>query len=263
MEMISYKNILEEELNFRLNDNLSYSLRAFARDIGISPSQLSDIFKSKTGLSVKKARSIAENLSFNDNEIEMFCSLVEIEHGRSPKKVLEARKRIDKINYESSFKGLSFDSFKLISDWQYFAILSTMELDEYDGSINFISTHLNLELSKTEEYIKRLLKLDLIDIQNGKFIISGEMFTTSHNIKSLALKRFHKQHLNKSLKAIDNVSVELRDITTMTMAIDIKKIPEAKKMITKFRRELSHFLEEGPKNHVYNLNIQLIPLADS
>ncbi|MCO4755645.1 MAG: TIGR02147 family protein, partial [Bacteriovoracaceae bacterium] len=76
------------------------------------------------------------------------------------------------------------------------------------------------------------------------------------------LKRFHKQHIGKSLNAIDNVPVELRDITTMTMAIDIEKLPDAKELIKKFRRDLCNFLENDKKNNVYNLNIQLIPLAD-
>jgi uncharacterized protein (TIGR02147 family) len=262
MENVTYKTILEEELSFRIKENSSYSLRAFARDIGISPSQLSDVLKSKTGLSSKKALSIANNLSFSSKECEMFKALVEVEHGRSSKIIEEAKKIIEAIKYDSDFKGLSFDGFKLISDWEYFAILSTMELDDYDGSVQFISQTLGLELSSVEECIKRLLKLDLIDLQGGKFIATGEMFGTSNDIESSALKRFHKQHLKKSLNAIDNVPVELRDITTMTMAIDINKIQDAKKLITKFRRELSQFLEADSKTDVYNINIQLIPLKE-
>jgi uncharacterized protein (TIGR02147 family) len=262
MDNVTYKTILEDELSFRIKENSSYSLRAFARDIGISPSQLSDVLKSKTGLSSKKAVCIASNLSFSSKESEMFKALVEVEHGRSSKIIEDAKKIIEAMKYDSDFKGLSFDGFKLISDWEYFAILSTMELDDYDGSVQFIANCLSIDLPIVEDCIKRLLKLDLIDLQGGKFVATGEMFRTSNDIESSALKRFHKQHLKKSLNAIDNVPTELRDITTMTMAIDINKISEAKKVITKFRRELSQFLESDTKNDVYNLNIQLIPLRN-
>ncbi|MCO4756049.1 MAG: TIGR02147 family protein, partial [Bacteriovoracaceae bacterium] len=193
MENMTYRTILEEEINFRMKENCSYSLRAFARDIGISPSQLSDIFKGKTGLSSKKAVSIAQKLGLSKKETELFKALVEVEHGRSPIIVQEAQRFISSMEYNSKFKGLSLDGFKLISDWEYFAILSAMELDDYDGTTEFLKNELGLDQSVVEDCIKRLLKLDLIDLKNGKFVATGEMFTTSHDIASTALKRFHKQ----------------------------------------------------------------------
>lgn len=263
MENLTYRTILADEMNFRMKENSSYSLRAFARDIGISPSQLSDIFKGKTGLSSKKALSIAQGLGLSKNETDLFKALVEVEHGRSAKIIQSAKEFISSVEHNSKYKGLSLDGFKLISDWEYFAILSAMELDDYDGTIDFLKEKLCLEQSVVEDCIKRLLKLDLIDLKNGKFIATGEMFTTSHDIASTALKRFHKQHIAKSLNAIDNIPVELRDITTMTIAIDIEKLQEAKELIKKFRRDLCNFLEKDKKNSVYNLNIQLIPLAET
>ncbi|MCT4642243.1 MAG: TIGR02147 family protein [Bacteriovoracaceae bacterium] len=262
METMTFRTILEEEFSFRVNENSSYSIRAFARDIGISPSQLSEVLSGKVGLSSKKAVVVAQNLGLSDKEVTLFKALVEFEHGRSEKIKNEAKDIIDSYEHSSKYKGLSLDGFKLISDWYYFAILSTMELDRYDGSTLFIANHLNLDIEIIEDAIKRLLKLDIIDISNGKFIPTGEMFSTSHDIASSALKKFHKQHIRKSLDSIDNVPVDKRDITTMTMAIDIDKLPQAKKLITKFRRDLCKFMESDKKNNVYNLNIQLIPLAE-
>lgn len=257
---MTYRNILEDEFEHRLKINAAYSLRAFARDLGLVPSQLSEILAFKIGISSKKALAVAANLGLNERESNLFKALVEIEHGRSQNIVENARKYIKSINYDSNFKGLSIDGFKFISDWEHFAILSAMELDDYDGSIAFIVGHLKLDTSTIEACIKRLLKLDMVDIKNGQFILSGEMYSTTHDIQSTALKRFHKQHILKSLNAVDRVSVDERDITCMTMAIDKNKIKAAKAMIKKFRRDMCQFLESGKKTDVYNLNIQLIPL---
>ncbi len=261
MENMTYRTIIQEELNFRVKENSSYSLRAFSRDLGISPSQLSEVLKGKIGLSGKKAIQIASKIGLTNNEIELFKSMVEIEHGRSEKIIENAKKVLASKKFSSNFKGLSLDGFKLISDWEHFAILSTMELDDYDGSSAYIAKKLNLNISSVEECIKRLLKLDIIDLRDGKFIPTGEMFTTTHDIQSSALKKFHKQHLHKSVESIDSIPVEKRDITTMTMAIDESKLPEAKELIRNFRRDLCQFLEKDKKNNVYNLNIQLIPLG--
>jgi uncharacterized membrane protein (DUF106 family) len=47
----------------------------------------------------------------------------------------------------------------------------------------------------------------------------------------------------------------------MTMSIDVKKLPEARKIIKKFRREMSQFLESGNQTRVYQLGIQLFPIS--
>jgi hypothetical protein len=47
----------------------------------------------------------------------------------------------------------------------------------------------------------------------------------------------------------------------MTMAIDPKKLPQAKERIRDFRRGLSEFLESGNRSEVYRINIQLMPVT--
>jgi hypothetical protein len=44
------------------------------------------------------------------------------------------------------------------------------------------------------------------------------------------------------------------------MAIDEKKLPEAKRMIRDFINQLSVFLEQGSKNKVYQLEVALFDL---
>ena len=261
MENMCYRTIIKEELDFRMKSNPSYSLRAFARDISINASQLSEVLNGKIGVSSKKALEIAAKIGLNERESNLFKAMVEIEHGRTQKIVDSAKKFLESNSYSQNFKGLTIDGFKIISEWHYFAILSTMELDSYDGTTQYLSNKLNLNIETVDESVKRLLKMDMIDIRDGKFYATGIMLTTTHDIQSSALKKFHKGHLSKSIAAIDEIAVEWRDITSMTMAIDIEKMKEAKEMIKNFRREFCKVMESGKKNNVYNLNIQLIPLT--
>lgn len=261
METSSYRDIINDEYKYRNRENSSYSLRAFARDLAISPSQLSDVMKGKIGLSSKKALEVAKRLGLNEKEGLCFKALVEIEHGRSPQIVETAQKFLTLNSYDDNFSSLSTDAFQVISDWQHFAILSAMELADYDGTVAFLARKLGLGLNDAEDAIKRLLKEDYIDLKDGKFIVKELRLKTTSGVPSSALKKFHKQHLQKSLRAIDEVSLDLRDVTSMTMAIDVTKIPAAKEMIKHFRRELCRFLEDGKKTEVYNMNIQLVPLS--
>jgi hypothetical protein len=47
----------------------------------------------------------------------------------------------------------------------------------------------------------------------------------------------------------------------MTMAVDPGKIPEAKKRILKFARELCEFMEAGKRSRVYELSVSLFPIS--
>ena len=57
-----FREVLKQVLQKRAGNNPSYSQRAFARDLGISPSTLSEVLKGRYGLSEKKSREIALNL---------------------------------------------------------------------------------------------------------------------------------------------------------------------------------------------------------
>ena len=72
---------------------------------------------------------------------------------------------------------------------------------------------------------------------------------------------YQKQILDKALKSIDECPPELKDITSISMAIDIDKLPEARKMIHNFRKQMCQFLEKEKQEEVYNLSVQLFPIS--
>ena len=70
------------------------------------------------------------------------------------------------------------------------------------------------------------------------------------------------QLLNKALQALEQQPLATRDYSTMTMAIDPTKLPEAKERLTRFRRDLCEFLEDGDQREVYCLALQLFAMSD-
>lgn len=263
MENIGYRDIIKHEFEFRKKTNRAYSLRAYARDLQINPGQLSEILKSRAGLSSEKALSVAKDLGLSEKEALFFQALVNFEHGRSEQIKEKAKSYIETHTYSEGFEQLTLEGFKLISDWTHYGVLSTMEHDAYDGTIDYLEEALGVGYVQIEGCIKNLLKLELIDFDRGKLVLTQKNLKTTNDIASLALKKFHKQHLVKAIKSIDSVDVSLRDVTSMTMAIDKDRLPEAKQMIAKFRREFCRIMEDGKKNETYNLNIQLVPLREN
>lgn len=78
-----YRAFLRDELSRRQARNARYSLRSFARDLGLAPPRLSDILRGRYGLSGAAAAELAARLRMSEEESFHFRDLAEAEHGRS------------------------------------------------------------------------------------------------------------------------------------------------------------------------------------
>lgn len=257
--MKDYRDILLEEFEIRKTINKSYSKRSFAKDLEISSGQLSDILNYKKGISKERAFKIAETLGLSVKEREAFITLVESEHSRKKKDKFKAKSILKTMK---QYKKLDEGIYNLISDWYYFGILAIMELDAFDGTTKFILDRINLEASIVQEALFQLEELNIIKQENNQYVSCESHLETETDFISMGRRKSHKQTLVKAIESIDTVEIAKRDITAITMAIDSSKLSEAKRKIAKFRKELADFLEEGKKDQVYNLNIQLFPLVE-
>lgn len=113
--------------------------------------------------------------------------------------------------------------------------------------------------------VERLIRLGVLIEENGTLKKTNRFITNipTPGFTANPQRELQRQILKLGLEAIDFCPPEERDMTSMTMAIDVEKIPEARKLITKFRRDMCAFLEEGKQSRVYHLGIQLYPVSKS
>ena len=112
-----YREILKNVMNERKAFNPNYSLRAFSRDLGVSPSRLSQVLKGSYGFSPKAAKEIVLKLNFNEEESRYFCDLVAASHAKNDKNRAASQKRIEEIrNTSLKYTQLNFEYFKVISE---------------------------------------------------------------------------------------------------------------------------------------------------
>lgn len=238
---------LRQELGKRCKKNPNYSLRAFARALKIDSSSLSAILNEKRRVSPKVAKKLLDQL------------------GADPllkQKIIGSMIGLEEIAFvEDTFVEIESEKFKVIADWEHFAIMALLETQNCKHSISWIANKLDIGTGVVTEALARLERVELLKkTEDGRWITTGAPLTTTTDIPDPALRQHHQQYIQKASFALENNSVEERDITGITMAIDKSKLPEAKKMIRTFRRQLSKFLEGGSKNDVFRLNIQLFPI---
>lgn len=236
---------LRAEFLRRRRKNQAYSLRAYARHLGLSPGPLSEILGLKRALSSKIAEKLVERLGLDPQERAAFLSSV----GEEPS------------NEEARLREIGLDAFHVIADWYHYALLSLIETQGFRLEPRWIAKRLGISSLEARVAWERLERLGLVEIVDGKPRLRQQGVTTPHDVPSAALRRAHRQSLGQAARALEEIAVEDRDFSFITMAIDPAKLDIAKSMIRKFRRELAKVVESGRRTEVYRLGVYLMPLS--
>lgn len=230
--------------------NPAFSLRAYARFLGIPPSGLSDIFNGKRKISRKMGNKIASRISIPAD--------VSAEISRSLKG------KYSKLESGEKFVVMERETFEVISNWHYFAIISLSELDHFVGKPKWISKHLGISEAKAKSALDKLVELGLLkfDVSSKRIRPTNTNFATTTDIPNLAIRRSLQEHLDLSAAALESLAVDHRDFGFINIATDPALLAEAKRRIRNFRRELCSFLERADKKSaVFRLGTQLFPLT--
>lgn len=244
-----YRRILKSELEERILRNSSYSLRSFAKDLGVQAPKLSEVLNYKKGISESVAEKVCDKLTLNKSEKKKFILSVLSQHSRSPAK--KERAQFDLLNeLRSEEKNyLKEDQFKLISSWYHYAILELLCTKEIFKSENEISRRLGLSAFQVKTAIERLINLGLVIINKDQsFKVTSETSFTSKDVPSKALKSHHESHLDLAKKALYEQEVNQREISSTTLAFKQEKIQEVKTMMRDFRKKIAAMADNTSDN---------------
>jgi uncharacterized protein (TIGR02147 family) len=248
IDIEAFRVFLQEELVERCRKNPAYSLRSFAKDLNIDNSVFSKILSGKRKMGHKLASRLMCQFEMSTSQYERFIAN-DIDDSKSQ-------------NYEQ----LAIDSFAIISDWHHYAILELLRVDNYISDLEWIANSLGMTKIECRDAVERLVRVELVEKwEDGTLVdVSGGKSTNiSNDMKHGALRKMQKQLLLKSIECIDKIDYEKRNNTSITMAIDTEKLPEAIDEITKFRRKMGKLLSRGSKrDQVYNLSVALCPLSN-
>lgn len=246
--MSTIQSILLNELSNRKKSNPLFSLRAFARQLKMSPAQLSLLINGKKKLTPRMADLIIDRLDLSKSVARQLIN--------------DTNPLQDKVKTKvDDYKILSNEEFQLISDWVHFAILEMTELKNNQGQAQWIAKELNIDLVRAKISLQRLVRMGFIQIKNGQLFRTTKPLTTTTDIPSSAIRNFHKQNLELAKEKIESIPVELREFTSITTSVSLKKLARVKKLLNEFKFQINQELEGEDASEVYSLSIQLFPLT--
>jgi transcriptional regulator with XRE-family HTH domain len=247
MTKSGFAEILKNELSLRKERNPRYSLRSFASYLELSPAFLSKVLSGKKSLSSESFLKIAAKLNLEDQKVSEFFE--DRPHLKPPK-----------VRYEL----LAHDQFQWIADWHHYAILEAVQLADFQNKVSWLAERLQIPVQTAAEAVERLSRLGLLDIDaSGQIQRKPKNHSTAaHPFPPLACREHERQVLQKAIQALDQVPVDQRDQTSLTMAIPKSRYKKATQLITKFRQEMAALAEvRGKKDAVFNLSVSFYPVT--
>ena len=255
----NYRACLKRVLSERCDRNPRYSVRAFARALGIDHAALSRFLSGVRFPSYKTAQRILKDLDLTPTERQRFLNSLAQARGQTLQRVGPEFRRMPEI---AETHELSLEIFRVISDWYHYAILELTFVKNFSSDPRWIAKELGISITEAKLAIERLLLLKLLEKgPSGKLKKAHGHLTTAHkDVTNSGLKRHQSQILERAIESLQNDPIESRSMTSMTMAIDPQKLPAAKKMIEGFTQSLCQFLESDQQEQVFELGICLYPV---
>lgn len=248
-----YREVIKEKFLIRQKNNSRYSLRSYAKDLGINSSTLSQVLRDKRRLPKKYLKGIAKQLKLSEVEEEKFYKSYELNEVF-----------LDQINissYSEKTQVTEDTSYAIIAEWEYYAVLELLNLAEFDFSINNVATKLEITEERAKQVISDLIENEFLKFEKGIYSKNYGHLSTSEDVKSEALVESHLQTLEMAKEKL-KLDVEIRDFSSLVFSIDIDNINNAKKIIREFRMKMLELCKRDKKTDVYQLAIQLFPLSE-
>ena len=244
----TFQTYLQSELLRRCRANPKYSLRAFARTLAVEPSYLSKLLNGKRPITESTLRRLASRLEIGSEDLARYQSTLSRKSGIT----LAA----------APFVQLDPERFRMISEWHHYAILELLRLPGFKLSARSVSKMLGLTLVEAKDAVDRLRQLGMLpDSKKGETTPKNHTTLGSADT-AIAFRAFQKQVLQMAIAALEDIPIEERDQSSMTMAMNRKFLPEARQRIRDFRRALDHDAQAaGEPDSVYHLSISLYPVT--
>ncbi len=259
LELNCYRTFLSEELARRTKAHPRYSQRAFARDLGMSAGELSEVLQQKRRLSVRSALKVARYLSLNPTETKHLLYLVQLDGAEETKEVLD----------RGSWQPLpgdgatGLDRFRLVSDWTCFAILNLAECDNFRPRESWISRRLGISAAQVRVALGRLERVGLAKKVQGRWLFPKGDIAAPEGVPSESIRAYHAQILERAARALELQPAHEREFAGVGFAADPKQLPAMKKDVSHFLDEMVAKYGKGKnRTEVYQLEMALFRLTE-
>jgi len=208
-------------------------------------SALSKILRGKRKITPLMHSRLGKRLGLPESQINSYLSFAKVSESQ---------------DLGPPYTSMPTEIFEVISDWYHHAILELMKLQNFQNNPKWIAQKLDLSPNQARIAMERLVRVGLAT-DEGK-LISPQNTSLNNDLKAGAYRQLQEQILELALRAVREIPIEHRDQSSMTMAVDSRRLPQARELIKRFRRQVCKLLQDSDHlDAVYQLSVSLYPLS--
>lgn len=241
-----FHRILSEQFAQKKQRNRRYSVRSFAKLVGVSPGTMSELLNGKGGwnLSNPRALEILDQLRLESapaNRLRIMMG--------------------EKISVRA--KQLGESSSGLLSNAAYQAVLFGLDLPFAATDPDRLRRRLGLDEDCFQRILEELHAAGLTERgDDGLYRRKKEVLMAVDGVPKTVLKQHHLDNLERTAEALEKFPTEARDITTLTLTGSKERLETVRREIREFYNRLMVLMaDDHGGDEVYRISVGVFPLT--
>ena len=265
LDYLEYREFLKDWFVETKKDNPFTSYRYLGQKTGVDPAWLVRVFQKEGHLNEGTLPAFIRLCGLDDRRAEYFKTLYRFNKTKAKQTLSELYYRLMELRSMET-RVLSAPEFSYFGSWACAALRSLIGISKDTSDIGKLGKSLSPAISQDEarSALGILKQLGLVVPDgNGGWNITDQIISTGGEVKSQAVRDFHRHTIELAQESIDRHKPEDRDISSVVFTADEDDLPEIRHRIEEFRRGLLQFARKSERaDRVYALNIAMFPLSD-
>lgn len=266
LEFLEYREYLREWFAESKRQNRFTSYRYLAQKTGLDPAWIVRVFQKEGHLNEDVVPSFIKLCNLDERRAEYFRVLHRFCKSKSPEDQKELFTRLLELR-DLELRHLDSPELQYFSSASTVALRSLIGISKHTHDIGALGSQLSPPISAIEAQhaLSVLQKLGLVESDgHGGWNITDRLVTTGAEVRSEAVRQYHRHTLDLARESLTRHQPEERDISSVALTIPTEDIAEIKERIAEFRKSLLAFARNAKgADRVYQLNLAFFPLSDT
>ncbi|UXR64113.1 TIGR02147 family protein [Bdellovibrio bacteriovorus] len=230
--------------------NPQFSLRSFAKKVGVSASTLSQALHGKRVMNKSTVKKVLTEIAPQDAKawdcLEAFKDFYPATK-TLPQEILSQR--------------IPEDELMFFKKWYHLAMVTFFDSAHYDGSVQSIADYFGISFTEAQEAVDRLKRLGIVQEHQERLRNTAQFYFTDRSRLAESIHTSKTEALKNAVQVLEsNKAKDTSDFSMMFTVFDPSLVPEAIEYIDKMKKGFAkRFKGKGDKSAVYQLSIQLMP----
>jgi len=263
-DYLDYRKFLRDALAFEKSEGRIGGHRDVAMFLGLkSPGHITWILQGKRNLVGTPLERMSKVVGLSSGDTEYFESLVRHNDTTNPDERRLLMARIATAQAARKVKP-SNAAARYWSHWRHAVVREVVALGRYapkDAAAIARRIRPAATAAEVSASLELLLELGMLVTDSDGILVRAEsVLSAGENWTLEAIRGFQRQILELSIKALDGVAREEREISTVTFSVSRERFQKIRSRIQEMRAEILALVRTDPEpDEVYHLAVELFP----